>query len=161
VSAVRPERTDLATGICVFEFLAGCMPLATLVLLGVIRQQTLTNRPNVAMHPLPAILGFVSIFSAALTFAAAIALWQMRRAAFYLFAVKFAISLYQYLRLLFRVPAAVTLHSHRPTPITPDQIRTIGLLVSLAGVIFLGAITWYTYVATKPCILPDESNEQV
>lgn len=159
MTVIRPQRTDLATVICIFEFCAGFVPIAGLFLLAIARQRMLIDHPNGALPPTSPMLGIATVFSAGLTFAATLTLWQMRGASFYLFAVKLAISLFQYLRILFRNPTPVIGHSSWPQIITPDQIHTITLLSGLFGVVFLGATTWYVYVVTQPKVAQEEPLE--
>jgi hypothetical protein len=99
--------------------------------------------------------------SMCLTLVAAIALWQMRRISFYIFAVRLVIAVVQFVRLLLRHPVPVIRHSSTPPLFTPDQLHTITIFVSFLGLVLSGAITWYVYIVTKTQDYPAETLESL
>jgi hypothetical protein len=137
VTEVRPERPVLATVICIFEVAVVVLAIAAhflrVVLLNALHHthravdsSALTTLHFSALHY--AREGLAGI----LALAAAIALWQMHRAAFYILAARTAMEAAGFLVSL-RHPASVT-----------------RLVFNLAALALSAAITWYVYVITKP-----------
>jgi len=153
----RPARPLLATVICVYEV---SIVVLALVLPSVLRHfnpiaahPTVTHPPS----PLQAASGWLSY---ALAVAAAIALWQMRRLAFVLLAVRFALSL---LLLLIRLPRLIALNrgltllvlqmSHNGS-IAPLAILWGSYAVAAAHWILSAMIVLYVYRITSSRTLP-------
>lgn len=144
MTEVRPERTPIATLICAFE--------AAIVVWAVVGRTALhvghTAGSARAYHAYPTALleTVVKDLDVLLALAAAITLWQMRRAAFYVLATRFGLSFSWFAWKLLRGANLPALHSGTRSMVI-DSLR---LLVSLCFLTLSAAITWYVYRVTKP-----------
>ena len=144
MTEARPERTPIATLICVFE--------ATIVVWAILGRTTLhfirSAGSGRAYHFYPTSLleTVVKDLDVLLALAAAITLWQMRRPAFYVLATRFALSFSWFASKLLRGANLPVLHSGTRSMVI-DSLR---LLVSVCFLILSAAITWYVYRITKP-----------
>jgi hypothetical protein len=115
--------------------------------------------PSMAYYSTPLLQSVVLWLRYALALAAAIALWQMRRSAFYLLAGRVAIALVLFLvSLLHSVPpfSEHIAYPVLPTPLMHALIRTI----SASFLAFHVCIAWYVYNITSPQRLPQRSQDQ-
>jgi hypothetical protein len=142
LTEVRPARPLLATLICIFEAASVVLVVAAHFLVNYLRSihnslrtgQPLTySPPPLTLHASPLHYAAMGL-SYIIALAAAIALWQMRRSAFYLLAAGTALSLASFAVGLLRAGMAIHL----------SQI--IGLLT----LVLSAAITWYAYRITLP-----------
>ena len=142
----RPTRPPLATIICIYLFATAFVPLGFMWILFWGWFHALPNYPSILLllphSPIPLVI-------CALALAGTIALWQMRRAAFFLLAVRFAISL---AILVIRLPRSMAFF-HRmsattPRAITAPIIRDI-FAVIVAQWLLDAAIVWYVYRITS------------
>jgi hypothetical protein len=142
VNEVRPARPLLATLICIFEATSVVLVVAAYYLvtyLHIIHTSLRNGDPITYSLPLItlqfsplhyAVMGLIYLIG----LAAAIALWQMRRSAFYLLAMRTALSLASFVIELLRVEMAI-------------HLRQIGGFLAL---VLGAAITWYVYRITSP-----------
>lgn len=148
MSEARPERTPIATLICIFEAAIVAWAIVGRIAMHVLRDAASARRYHA--YPTPLLETIVKDLGVLLALAAAIALWQMHRSAFYLLATRFALSLAWFIGSLLHAEAV---------PAFPDPARSaiIHFLASFIGLCFLivsAAITWYAYNVTKPKAAP-------
>lgn len=144
----RAARPPLATVVCIYEVIVAfvSLPIAWIYLFGFFHSAPLHH------SILPQTM--LQWVSCVLAIAGAIALWQMRRAAFFLLATRFALSL---LTLLIRLPREVAFSSRLRASLPPAVTDSIVLRVEYLSIIaqwIIGAlILWYVYKITKPEVL--------
>jgi hypothetical protein len=140
----RRVRPRLATVICIYE--------GASVLLGVVSYCILTYshriHPSVADYSTPLLQSVVIWLRYVLALAAAIALWQMRRAAFYLLAGRVAIALVLFLVSL--LPSTPPTPAHSEYMMSTTVVGGMIHIVSAAFLILHACIAWYVYNITSP-----------
>ena len=139
----RRVRPRLATVICIYE--------AASVLLGVVSYCMLTYshriHPSVADYSTPLLQSVVIWLRYVLALAGAIALWQMRRAAFFLLAGRVAIALVLFLVSL--LPATPLISMQHEYPMSTIEVGGMIHIASAAFLIFHTCIAWYVYNITS------------
>jgi len=140
----RRARPRLATVICIYE--------AASVLLGVASYCILTYshsiHPSVADYSAPLLQSVVIWLRYVLALTAAIALWQMRRAAFYLLAGRVAIALVLFLVSL--LPATPLISMQHEYLMSTTEVGGMIHIISATFLIFHACIAWYVYHITSP-----------
>jgi hypothetical protein len=148
VTGTRPERPVLATLICIWEVFTIVLAIASYMFL----EHMLSAHPSIHPHPTTLLHSISSWLFPLLAAAAAITLWQMRRAAFFLLAARFAMSLLWFLAGLPRLFAQhwPTLPPGSPGAINVIAIRWGAILFSIVSLALSGSIAWYAYDITTP-----------
>ena len=141
----RRARPRLATVICIYE--------GASVVLGVLSFCLLTFaargiNPSIAYYSTPLLQSVVMWVRYALALGAAIALWQMRRSAFYLLAGRVAIALILFLVSLLHSTPTI------PTPstnlFTPAIMHGVIRAISAVFLLLHAGVAWYVYNITSP-----------
>jgi hypothetical protein len=146
VTESRPARPPLATIICIYLVVTAFIPLQILWILfwGWFHSVYIFRLPFLLPH------SFMLFAICALTFAGTIALWQVRRAAFFLLAARFALSV---TGLAINLPRRVTFY-HRMSatlpPVVTDSIMRMTFASITAEWVLSAAIVWYVYRVTSP-----------
>ena len=151
MAEVHPERPFLATLVCIWEVVVVVLTIASYIFL----KHMLSAHPSVHPHPTTRLRSISSWGSPILAAAAAITPWQMRRSAFFLLAVRFAISLLWFLVGLPRLfsqhgPASPPLPPGSPLANTLVVIRWGAVLFTITGIALNAFIAWYAYDITSP-----------
>ena len=140
----RRARPPLATVISIYE-------VAT-VLSGIVSYCFLTYshsiNPSLADYTTPLLQSVVIWLRYVLALTAAIALWQMRRAAFYLLAGRAAIALVLFLVSL--LPSTPPFPTHHAYPISKTAVDGVIRVFTAAFLILHICIAWYVYNLTSP-----------
>lgn len=146
----RRARPPLATVICIYE-------VAT-VLLGIVSYCFLTYsqriHPSVTDYTTPLLQSVVMWLRYVFALTAAIALWQMRRSAFYLLAGRAAIALVLFLVSL--LPSTPPFPTHHAYPISKTIVDGVIRIFTAAFLILHVCIAWYSYNITSPEALPPQ-----
>ena len=143
----RPTRPPLATIICIYLVATAFIPLPVMWIVSWSWFHSLSYPPNLFLlwlSPIPLVI-------CALALAGTIALWQMRRSAFFLLAARFALSL---AILVIHLPRSTAL-LHRMSATMPraitDSLETRVIFALIADQWILdAAIVWYVYRITAP-----------
>lgn len=139
----RAARPPLATIICIYLLVTAFIPLpARWIYLFGWFHSIFIYHSTLPHTPLPLAIGVLAI-------AGAIALWQMRRAAFVLLAIRLVLSL---LVMVINLPRSLALY-HRLSTILgsalADSLEARGILAVIVAQWLLGAlIVWYVYRIT-------------
>ncbi|HEY1742697.1 MAG TPA: hypothetical protein VGG18_05990 [Granulicella sp.] len=140
----RRVRPRLATVICIYE--------AASVLLGVVSYCILIYshriHPSIADYYTPLLQTVVIWLRYVLALAGAVALWQMRRAAFYLLAGRVVIALVLFLVSL--LPATPLISMQHEYLMSTTEVGGMIHIVSATFLIFHACIAWYVYHITSP-----------
>jgi hypothetical protein len=141
----RPKRPPLATVICIYELATAIVPLpiAVFYLFGYLHS-------GLNLHSLVPQSAW-SWADVILAVAGATALWQMRRAAFFLLATRFGLSLVHF---LLRFPRLIALHERLIASLsvrtTSSPVVKVMFVAICAQWAISAAIVWYTYKVTSP-----------
>jgi hypothetical protein len=150
VSESRPARPLLATIICIYEAFIAILALAWYFLIGYLNTY-------LAIHPHPnPLYSALSWSTYCVAAAAAIALWQMRRSAFYLVVARFGILLLWifFTVLRFVLVNWLAFHPARSESTAQIVMRCLVCLITLGGVALSAAIVWYVRDITSPKSFP-------
>jgi hypothetical protein len=145
VTEPRRERPLLATAICIYEIFTAFVPLpiAWIFLFALFHSAPLHH------SILPQ--STLTWVNCALAIAGAVALWQMRRSAFFLLATRFGLSL---LMSIIRLPRAIAnisrLRALLPPAVIDSIVLRVGGLLIIAQWVIGALIVWYVYQVTKP-----------
>jgi hypothetical protein len=141
LTQARPERTPIATLICIFEAI-----IVAWTIFGRIAMHVFRGTDSARAYHVPLLQTTIKDLGILLALAAAIALWQMHRSAFYLLAIRFVLSLAWFIGSLLHAEVLPTLQDHTWSTI----IHLLSPLFGLCFLIVSAAITWYVYNVTKP-----------
>jgi hypothetical protein len=139
------KRPLLATVICIYEVAVSIIPvpIVLIYLFGILHSA-------LSIHSLVprSIRAWAEMV---LALAGATALWHMRRAAFFLLATRFGLSL---VLLLIRFPHAIALReglmAHLTSTVTSSPVVRVMFAAICAQWIISAAIVWYAYKVTSP-----------
>jgi hypothetical protein len=152
VNESRPARPLLATVICTYLIVTLFIPLQVMGILLWGWFHSVFNYPPILLPRSPMLLMVWT-----LAVAGTIALWQMRRAAFFLLAARFALSL---TILVIDFPRRMAFF-HRMSATLPRTVANSAMRASLASTVgewLLSAlIVWYVYRITSPQHISAES----
>jgi hypothetical protein len=143
----RPSHPPTATVVCIYLVVTTFVPLPVIWILFWGWSHSVFNFPWLQLLPRSPIP--IAIWALAL--AGAIALWQMRRAAFFLLAARLGLSL---AILVIRLPRLIALF-HRLSTIAlhafANSLETSGIYAAIAVQWpFDALIVWYVYRTTSP-----------
>ena len=141
MTQAHPERPLLATIISIYLVVSVLVPLP----IALIYLDEFFHSVFIYHTTLPGSAMSWVIFGLAM--AGAVTLWQMRRAAFYLIATRFGLSLLLKFKLILAYSRRV---STMPHAITHSMIVNMAYAVIVADWILSALIVWYVYKITSP-----------
>jgi len=152
LNETRQTRPPLATIICIYLIVTAFVPLSLLWIYLFGRFHSLSNGSHASLtfHPvLPhSPLAWVSC---SLAIAGAIALWQLRRLAFVLLAIRLGLSLFtQVSTLTDRSSSFMRLTATMPRVVAASTVMRNNYLLIAAQWLISALIVWYVYRLTSP-----------
>jgi hypothetical protein len=144
MTEIGPARPPLATIICIYLIVTAFIPLQVMWILIWGWFHSIYNYPPILLHsPMSWLMWTLAI-------AGAITLWQMRRVAFFLLAIRYTLSL---ALLVIDIPPRIAFF-HRMSAILPRSVADSAMRASVASIaaqwLLSAAIIWYVYRITPP-----------